>query len=269
MFNDRVALIRQEKLDEQIYRMTLEAPVIAQTAQPGQFVNIYSDDKSRLLPRPISICDVDPQTGELILIYAVVGEGTKEFSQLQSGDTLRVMGPLGKGFPLEEAQKADEIFIVGGGLGMPPLVYVSRMLAEKDPANRGKIKIFLGFRSTPWMKSEFEPYGTVYMASDDGAAGFKGNVLERIQEYLKEQNQPKKRILYTCGPIPMMHAIQRFFEKDETMDLWFSLEERMGCGFGACAGCPAKLRMPDGSIKREGVCKLGPVFPGKAVVFGE
>ncbi|MCI8633245.1 MAG: dihydroorotate dehydrogenase electron transfer subunit [Lachnospiraceae bacterium] len=269
MFNDRVTLIQQDRLDEQIYRMTLAAPDIAQTAQPGQFVNLYSDDKSKLLPRPISICDVDPKEGILILIYAVVGAGTKELSQLQPGDTLRVMGPLGKGFPLEEAEEADEIFIVGGGLGMPPLLYLSRMLTEKDPESRSKIKIFLGFRSEPWMGREFEPYGTVYMTSDDGASGFKGNVLQRIQFYLKEQNQSKRRILYTCGPIPMMHAIQRFFEKDETMALWFSLEERMGCGFGACAGCPARLRMPDGSIKREGVCKLGPVFPGKAVIFYE
>lgn len=269
MFNDRVSIIRQEALDAQIYRLTLKAPEIAQKALPGQFVNVYSDDKSKLLPRPISICDVDPQEGLLILIYAVVGVGTKEFAEKQAGDTLRVMGPLGKGFPLEAAEEAEEIFIVGGGLGMPPLLYLSRMLAEQNPENRDKMKIFLGFRSEPWMGKEFEPYAAVYMASDDGATGFKGNAVQRVQFYLKDQNQSKRRVLYTCGPLPMMHAIQKAFEKDEKMDLWFSLEERMGCGFGACAGCPAKLRMPDGSIKREGVCKLGPVFPGKAVVFDE
>lgn len=262
MFNDRVTIIRQEMLDQSIYRMVLKAPEIAQAATPGQFVNLYSDDKTKLLPRPISICDVDPQEGLLILIYAVVGKGTQEMAEKQPGDTIRVMGPLGKGFPVEEAQNADEVFIVGGGLGMPPLLYLSRMIADPQ-----KVKIFLGFRSQAWMGSEFEPYGTVYMASDDGATGFKGNVVHRIGFYLREQNESKQRVLYSCGPLPMMAAIQKFFAEDETMDLWFSLEERMGCGFGACAGCPAKLRMPDGSIKQEGVCKLGPVFPGKAVIF--
>ena len=264
MFNDRVKVLKQEMLDNGIYRIVLEAPEIANTAVPGQFVNLYSDDKTMLLPRPISICDVDPQEGLLILIYAVVGKGTEEMAAKQPGDTIRVMGPLGKGFPLEAAEEADEIFVVGGGLGMPPMLYLSRMI--NDPA---KVKIFLGFRSQAWMGEEFKPYGTVYMTSDDGTTEFKGNVLQRIRFYLKVQNRSMKRVLYTCGPLPMMKAIQDYFMDDETMDLWFSLEERMGCGFGACAGCPAKLRMPDGSIKQEGVCKLGPVFPGKAVIFND
>ena len=243
MFNDRVKVLKQEMLDNGIYRIVLEAPEIANTAVPGQFVNLYSDDKTMLLPRPISICDVDPQEGLLILIYAVVGKGTEEMAAKQSGDTIRVMGPLGKGFPLEAAQEADEVFVVGGGLGMPPMLYLSRMI--NDPS---KVKIFLGFRSQAWMGEEFRPYGTVYMTSDDGTTEFKGNVLQRIRFYLKVQNRSMRRVLYTCGPLPMMKAIQDHFMDDETMDLWFSLEERMGCGFGACAGCPAKLRMPDGSI---------------------
>lgn len=262
MYNNRTTILKQEQLAAGIFRMTLEAPGIAAEAAPGQFVNLYSDDKTRLLPRPISICDMDPQAGLLILIYAVVGKGTQEMAEKKAGDTIRVMGPLGKGFPLEAAEKADEIFIVGGGLGMPPLLYLSRMLNRPD-----RTRIFLGFRSQAWMGAEFEPYGTVYMTSDDGSTGYRGNVLQRIKAYLAEQTEPLSRVLYACGPLPMMDAVQQHFMEDCTMDLWFSLEERMGCGFGACAGCPAKLRMPDGSVKREGVCKLGPVFPGKAVIF--
>ena len=270
MLNDRVTIVSQERLAPGIEKITLLAPEIARAAAPGQFVNLYSDEKDKLLPRPISICEVDPERGLLILIYAVVGKGTAEMAAKQAGDTMRVLGPLGKGFPLEEAERAEEVLVVGGGLGMPPLLYLCRRLSELGVC-RDKLKIFLGFRSEAWMGEEFAPYGTGFMASDDGATGFKGNAVQCLQLHVqqKSQNQSAARVLYTCGPLPMMEAIQTAFMDDPNMSLWFSLEERMGCGFGACAGCPAQLRMPDGSIKREGVCKLGPVFPGKAVVFHE
>ena len=264
MTDKRCKILEQKALAESIYQVVLEAPEIAAEARPGQFVNLYCDNAARLLPRPISICDADAEKGTLTLIYAVVGEGTEEFAAKKDGECIRVMGPLGNGFPLEAAEQADEIILVGGGLGIPPLLFLSRCLNAPE-----KVKVILGFRSEAWMGTEFEPYGTVYPVSDDGATGFKGNAVQRLRFYLKMQNHSMMRTLYSCGPLPMMHALQKAYENDETMDLWFSLEERMGCGFGACAGCPAKLRMPDGSIKQQGVCKMGPVFPGKAVIFGE
>ena len=126
--DERVTMICQEALANGIYKMVLNAPEAAEKAQPGQFVNLYCDDKSRLLPRPISICDADPERGTLTLIYAVVGKGTEEFAKKQAGDTIRLLGPLGHGFPLESAKDAAEVRIVGGGLGMPPLLLLAKRL---------------------------------------------------------------------------------------------------------------------------------------------
>ena len=260
MWNDGVAIKEQVELAPGIYRKELFAPELVAQAKPGQFVNLYCRDKSRLMPRPISICDAIVETGRLVLIYAVVGKGTEELSAMGEGDTIRVMGPLGNGFPLEAATEAKEIFLVGGGLGMPPMLFLAKALSDKP------LKIFLGFRSQPWMGQEFEPWGEVMGSSDDGTYGCKGTVIDAMNLYLQHADSAARRVLYACGPIPMMRAIQQW-QQGQNLETWFSLEERMGCGFGACAGCPAKLRMPDGSVIQKGVCKLGPVFPGEDVIF--
>ena len=265
--DERVTMICQEALANGIYKMVLNAPEAAEKAQPGQFVNLYCDDKSRLLPRPISICDADPERGTLTLIYAVVGKGTEEFAKKQAGDTIRLLGPLGHGFPLESAKDAAEVRIVGGGLGMPPLLLLAKRLKAEgiDPA---KVRIFLGFRDAAWMGAEFEGLGTVYPSSDRDPSMFLGTVIDRMKDVEAKEGKPEgKTVLYTCGPMPMMRAIQNTFGEDENTILWFSLEERMGCGIGACAGCPAKILQKDGSIARLGICKNGPVFDGKAVIF--
>ena len=212
----------QTELAPGIFQMALYAPQMALEALPGQFVDLYCSEKDKLLPRPISLFDADPESGVLSLIYAVVGKGTDEFSTYDEADTIRVTGPLGHG-------------------------------------------IFLGVRSEPWILDVFTAYGEVLPSSDDGACGFKGTVVDRMQEYLVNADA-KKRILYACGPIPMMRAIQPFADTQD-IETWFSLEERMGCGFGACYGCPARIRTADGGTVLKRVCKEGPVFPGKDVVF--
>lgn len=277
----RARIFSNQALDDKIYRMVLEAPKIAQTCRPGQFVNLYCDDKSRLLPRPISICDADQKEGTLTLIFAVVGQGTEEFAGKKAGDTIRVLGPLGNGYDLKTAQGADRILVMGGGLGMPPMLFLARKLNAPQ-----KTDIYLGFRSQPWMGQEFRSFGTVYESSDDGACGFKGTVLDKMRKVetapsveiapsVETETAPSeepapltgKTVVYACGPKPMLKALQQEFAADDKVDCYFSLEERMGCGIGACAGCPALLRMPDGSIERHGVCKEGPIFNGKQVIF--
>ena len=266
MFCDYVTIHSQEEMASGIFRMLLDAPEVAREAKPGQFVNLYVNDPTKLLPRPISICEADAEKGLLTLIYAVVGKGTEAFAQYAPGTKLRLMGVLGNGFPLERAAQPEvkEIILVGGGLGIPPMLFLARKLHEMYP-EKG-IRMFNGFRSTPWIEEEFHPYGEVFNASDDGKSGFQGNVIDAMEYKLIFTDKDTKALLYTCGPIPMMKAIQKW-QTGYNMETWFSLEERMGCGFGACAGCPAKLRMPDGSIKKEGVCKMGPVFPGEDVIF--
>lgn len=252
------------ELADGIFCMVLEAPQLAAEAKPGQFINVYCKDKSRLLPRPISIYDADPEQETLSIIYAVVGAGTREISAYAAGEVVRVVGPLGNGFPLEEAKSAGEVFIVGGGLGIPPMQFLAKTLHAQYPDT--PLKCFLGYRSAPWIDEAFAAYGEVLCASDDGACGFQGNVIDRMNAYMQDHDSMMKRVLYACGPLPMMKGIQDW-QTEYPVTTWFSLEERMGCGFGACAGCPAKLRMPDGTIKMQGVCKLGPVFPGKDVIF--
>lgn len=266
MFCDYVSIHSQEEMAPGIYRMVLEAPAAAAAAAPGQFVNLYVNNPSMLLPRPISICEADPETGLLTLIYAVVGHGTDELAGYTAGTRLRLMGPLGNGFPMERAgqESVREILLVGGGLGIPPMLFLARKLHELYP-EKG-IRIFNGFRSKPWIEEEFMPYGEIFNASDDGRSGFMGNVIDAMEYKMIFTDENIKALLYTCGPLPMMRAIQKW-QQGYNMETWFSLEERMGCGFGACAGCPAKLRMPDGSVARKGVCKMGPVFPGEDVIF--
>ena len=263
MMTDRFPIVAQTELAPGIFQMVLQTPQMAQEARPGQFVDLYCAEKDKLLPRPISLFDADPEEGTLSLIYAVVGKGTEEFSTYDEGDTVRVTGPLGTGFPLDRAADMDEIFLVGGGLGIPPMFFLAKSLHALYPEK--PIKVFLGFRSEPWIGDIFTPYAEVLPSSDDGACGFKGTALDRMTAYLNEAGACA-RILYACGPIPMMRAIQPFAE-EKGIETWFSLEERMGCGFGACYGCPAKLKAADGTTVLKRVCKDGPVFPGKDVIF--
>ena len=263
MITDTFTIISQEELSPGIFQMVLYAPQMAQKALPGQFVDIYCSSKDKLLPRPISLFDADPVEGTLSLIYAVVGKGTEEISSMAEGDTIRVTGPLGHGFPLEQACRMEEIFLVGGGLGIPPMYLLARRLHTLYPEK--PIRVFLGFRSEPWIGEIFSAFGKVLPSSDDGACGFKGTVIDRMKNYL-DTADAGSRILYACGPIPMMRAIQPF-ASEHGIETWFSLEERMGCGFGACYGCPARLRTEDGGSVLKRVCKDGPVFPGKDVIF--
>ena len=270
MFYGKARLIHQRKLVDGIFEMILDLPEIAQTAVPGQFVDLYTEDPSLLLPRPISICDTDPEKGTVRLIYAVVGKGTDHFSRFADGSMIRVSGPLGNGYPLEEANSpfVTEIYVVGGGLGVPPMLFLAKELYKRYPDK--PIRIFNGFRSTPWIEADFEPYGEVFSASDDGASGFMGNVIDAMEyRQVMAKDMDHEGVLYSCGPVPMLKALQNWQTRYE-MHSFFSLEARMGCGYGACAGCPVRLRVPgaDGDGERlASVCKDGPVFNGEEVIF--
>ena len=267
MFYGNAAVIRQSSPAPGICRLVLHVPQVAAAARPGQFVNLYTEDKALLLPRPISICDADPEAGTLTLIYAIVGKGTEWFSHLGEGMNVRLAGPLGNGYPLEEADSpaVHEIYLVGGGLGVPPMLFLARRLHEM--IQNKPIRIFNGFRSKPWIDEEFHPYGEVFNASDDGASGFMGNVIDAMEYRQVLADYDHYAVLFACGPVPMLRALQEW-QTHYNLATWFSLEERMGCGFGACAGCPVTLRGEDGGVRRQKVCQDGPVFPGEEVIFG-
>ena len=155
-------VVSQTCIATDIYSLILKAGEIASQAVAGQFVSVYSKDGSRMLPRPISLCGIDKEAGTLRLVYRIAGKGTNEFSKLQAGDTVDILGPLGNGF-MKESGKA---ILIGGGIGIPPMLQLAKELdCEKS--------IVLGYRDELFLNEEFEPYGSVYLSSEDGMHGTK------------------------------------------------------------------------------------------------
>ena len=249
----------QEKLAEGIYSLWLNAGKMAAEAVPGQFISIYSSDASRLLPRPISLCEIDSEGGRLRVVYRVAGAGTEEFSQLKQGDFVDILGPLGNGFPLEKAE-GKRIFLIGGGIGIPPMLEVAKQLKGK-----ADILSILGYRdSQSFLKAEFEACGSVFVASEDGSIGTKGNVLDVIAEKKLQGD-----IIFACGPKPMLRALKDF-AAERNMECFISLEERMACGIGACLACVCKSKEVDEHthVHNKRICKEGPVFSAEEVEIG-
>lgn len=245
----------QEQLSSDVYSMWIKCEKIAAKAKPGQFVNVYMQDGSGLLPRPISICEIDENGGRIRLVYRVVGKGTTEFTALRSGDTIRLVGPLGNGFPMHEA--GDKVaLLVGGGVGVPPLLEVAKRLEQPS-------LIVLGYRDEVFLADEFRQYGQVYIATEDGSQGVSGNVLDAI----REENIPGDMI-FACGPKPMLKALKKYIEEEE-LDGYFSLEERMACGIGACLACVCETTKTDEHthVDNVRVCVEGPVFHVSEVIL--
>ena len=226
-------VVSQEALTDDICSMWIQADEIAKAAKPGQFISVYTKDKSKVLPRPISLCEID-----------------KEFSAYQAGDDIEIMGPLGNGFPLKE----KKAFLIGGGIGIPPMLELAKNLnCEKQ--------MVLGYRDVLFLNDEFEQYGRVYAATEDGSAGTKGNVIDAIRE-----NGLDAEIIYACGPTPMLRALKAY-AAEHGMECWLSLEEKMACGIGACLACVCKSKDIDehSHVHNKRICKDGPVFAAEEV----
>lgn len=250
---ERAVVICQKKIDAEIFDLTLRLPKAAALAKPGQFLSMYCSDRTRLLPRPISICGINKDEGTLRVVYRIAGEGTREFSELEAGDKLDVLGPLGNGFTMKEA----DAILIGGGIGIPPMLE----LAKELPA--AKKAVVLGYRDHTFLKEEFEACADVYVATEDGSQGAKGTVIDAITQFGVEG-----KVIYACGPMPMLKAIAVYAE-EHGMEAQISLEERMACGIGACLGCICKSKTKDyhTNVNNHRICKDGPVFDAKEVVF--
>lgn len=249
-YREKAKIVTQEEISTGIFSMWLQTEKIAQAAKPGQFLSVYSRDKSRMLPRPISICEVDREKDQLRIVYRVAGNGTEEFSGYTSGVELEILGPLGNGFPLERMSEGKKAFLIGGGIGIPPMVQLSKEL-------KGEKQIVVGYRDSQlFLKEELEKNGQVYIASEDGSCGTKGNVLDCIREHGLEAD-----VIYACGPTPMLRALKAYAQ-EQGIECWLSLEEKMACGVGACLACVCKSKEEDAHSKvhNKRVCKEGPVF---------
>lgn len=246
-----VSVNSQKKLADGVYSMWLSVGTMADEAKPGHFISVYSNDSSRLLPRPISICEVDKEFRALRIVYRVVGEGTKEFSKLRAGQKVRIMGPLGNGFFLKDKRA----ILVAGGIGIPPMLELAKNLdCEKT--------IVVGYRDAQtFLSDELSSYGDVVIATEDGSVGTKGNVLDAIRE-----NQVTGDVIYACGPTPMLRALKTY-AAEKHIECQISLEEKMACGIGACLACVCKSKEKDShtNVHNKRICKDGPVFYAEEV----
>lgn len=240
-------------LDNNIFLLQVHCPVIASEIQPGQFLNVrVTENVFPLLRRPFSVCDVEGES--IFLMFNILGEGTKLLAKKNIGETIDLLGPLGNGFSL--GGNYDTAIIVAGGLGAAPFPYLIRkMNVEKD------IKCFVGGRSS----HDVIQYGmkNIHTSTDDGSLGFKGNVVELLQNKLESMDLLKVKI-FACGPNAMLRTLKEFAIKNDIV-CEASTECAMACGFGICQGCPIEaVNQPE---KYYLVCKDGPVFNVRDVVI--
>ncbi len=248
-------VISQKQIGEQIFDLLLETK-LAKDAHPGQFVAVYPRNESTLLPRPISICEADTRGGTLRLVYRVAGKGTAEFSTCKAGDELDILGVLGNGFPVDMA-KGKRVYLMGGGIGIPPLLDLAKAID-------GKKQILLRYRNKElFLEEDMEKYGDVYVATEDGSVGTKGNVMDIIKAHSLQAD-----VIMACGPMPMLRAIKAY-AAEQKIEAYISLEERMACGVGACLGCVCKTTKVDAHshVNNARICTEGPVFKAEEVAI--
>ncbi len=247
-----------EWLSPDVIRMVLKSERLVSSAKPGQFLNVRCGDSYRAyLRRPISICDVNRESGTADIVFQVRGAGTELLAGVKPGEFVDVMGPLGN--PFKPVQPGGSMVVVGGGIGSFPLLLLLRTMPEV------RRKALLGFRSHEAVVLE-EAFASnserLEIATDDGShgqAGFATNLLERCLE------QEKPDCVYVCGPLPMMKAaVGICMHHDVAVQV--SMEQRMGCGVGACLVCACKTRDGEGFAYTH-VCREGPVFDGREIVF--
>ncbi|MCL2409322.1 MAG: dihydroorotate dehydrogenase electron transfer subunit [Oscillospiraceae bacterium] len=240
-------LITSNQLTDTAFAITVDCRELAAESRPGQFVHIKCGEE-RLLRRPISICRAEDST--LAFIFEVKGEGTRWLSECKPGDMLDILGPLGNGFALPES---GNIIAVGGGIGVPPLLFAAKSLGDRVTA-------LLGFRDSGkiMLKREFEEIcAAVRVITDD-----KGYVTNLLEETLRNGGHDA---VIACGPHAMLKAVAEICRR-HGIPCQVSLEERMGCGIGACLVCACATRA-DGKDHMSRVCKDGPVFNAEKVVW--
>lgn len=234
-------LLTARELTPGIYDFTVHCPELSALAVPGQFAQILVPGHT--LRRPISICSIGRDT--LRFVFQIRGEGTEILSQYKPGDNIDILAPLGKGFPIDPNKRT---LLVGGGIGVPPLLAAAQALGEKATA-------ILGFRTKELviLEDDFKAAGArVLIATDDGSYGRHGLVTDLAEGVDFD-------VLLACGPGPMLRGAKALCES-RGAEGYLSLEQRMACGVGACLGCAVALVDENGREYYGHVCKDGPVF---------
>jgi dihydroorotate dehydrogenase electron transfer subunit len=256
MKREHMTVVRHEQIAKNIYEITLSGHLVEEMNAPGQFVHVkVTPQANPLLRRPLSLCRIDQDASECTLIYRKEGIGTTLLAEKRPGETVDVFGPLGNGFPLDAVEKGQRALLVGGGIGVPPLYELAKQLVEKGVI----VTNVLGFQTKDavFYEQEFSMFGETYVATVDGSYGMKGFVTDVI-----DQRDISFDVLYACGPKPMLKELEQAFPHKE---VYLSLEERMGCGIGACFACVC--RVPESETAYKKVCSDGPVFKAGEVVL--
>jgi dihydroorotate dehydrogenase electron transfer subunit len=250
MLKEKMKIVSTRFIAKDTIEMVLENANIAEFAVPGQFLHIQVG--THTLRRPISIADCDKELNHIRLLFKINGMGTNELANYQQGEYLDVIGPLGNGFPMD-SESQSTVLLIGGGIGVPPLYYLGKTLKSKG----FKIVSVLGFqeKNHVFYEQQFQELGETFIVTDNGSYGYKGlvtDVLDQIHGF---------DCYYSCGPIPMLKALT---SKLKGKKGYISLEERMGCGVGACFACV--LPTKDGTSYKK-ICKDGPVFHAEEVTI--
>lgn len=254
-------VLENKKLSDSVFSMWVEVGNIVESAFAGEFVSLYTRDNSRLLPRPISICEIDKKNKRLRLVYRVLGSGTLEFSKLNGEGNIELVGTLGNGFPIKET--GNSVLIFGGGIGIPPLLE-----AAKELKTEGKtVTAILGYRNRDtFLAEDFKKYAEVIIATDDGSLGVKGTVIDAVNSI--DIKKYAITDIFSCGPKPMLKGVKAYGEKNK-IPTYISLEERMACGIGVCLGCVCDSKEKDSHsfVNNKRICKDGPVFLSTEVII--
>lgn len=259
IMNELCEIVIQREIARNIYELTLYGEITNSMDEPGQFVHIkVSEGVDPLLRRPISIASINKDMNQFTIIYRAEGHGTSLLSKKAAGEKIDILGPLGHGFPVEEAKAGETALLVGGGIGVPPLYELSKQLVKRGVT----VSHVLGFQSKDVMFYEevFSKLGHTFVATVDGTFGTKGFVTNVI-----ENENLDFDTLYSCGPTPMLKVLQEKYA--ESKKVYLSLEERMACGIGACFACVCHTADDKDGHSYKKVCSDGPVFKAGEVVL--
>ena len=246
-----VRVLRQKAVASDIRRLTVALPKEGPRPHAAQFylLRCWGAAETPVLSRPISVHDVDEREGTLTFLYQIKGEGTQKLAHLAWGQTLTLTGPCGNGFDVAAAAAAGRVAVVGGGIGVAPLLLLCRELA----AAGCKPELYAGFRDAPYALEDFLPYcAAISVATDSGAVGYHGLVTGIL-------HPEEFDLVLTCGPNVMMQGVYRLCA-EKGVPCLASLERKMACGLGACLGCTCHTK-----VGPKTVCQDGPVFPAQEV----
>ncbi|MBQ6586460.1 MAG: dihydroorotate dehydrogenase electron transfer subunit [Coriobacteriales bacterium] len=252
---ERCSVLENEAVAQDVYSITLTSPMVAAALEPGQFVHLHlNNNDSEILRLPFSVYDVVPELGAIVILYQVLGNGTRHMTRLQMGDICDVIGPIGRGwFPPKNCSRA---LLVGGGLGTAPLYLLAKQL--KDQGAIVDVVMGAGCSSRVICRDTMAAFDSLHIATDDGSEGFKGFCTSLSKDLLALNDYD---YVATCGPEPMQRIVAAQC-KDAGVPCQVSMERLMACGVGACLSCVLKTTA---GLKR--CCVDGPVFDAMEVIW--